>query len=76
MISEALYKLGLIIVVLIANTLIAYTCASVVMYFALVSGWDKTLSLVVSVAVAILVYAYIRFNHLILVRFQMEKENK
>lgn len=76
MISEVLYKLGLLTVVLLVNTLITFTCAFEAMYFCHAHGWSKAATLFVAVVVAVCVYTYIRFNHLILVRFQMEKEKK
>jgi len=68
MISDILYKFGLILVVLVMNTAIAYTCAATALYF---SG-----SLMQAIIVAVLVTTYIRFNHLIVASFKMEKEKK
>jgi hypothetical protein len=74
MISEAFYKLGLITFVLLCNTLITFVCAFEVMYACHTNGWSKPATLVAAVVAAVCVYTYIRFNHLILVRFKMEKE--
>lgn len=70
MISETLYKIGLLAIVLLFNTIIAYTCASVTMYFCLVAGWNKSLTLILTIGVAVLVMFYIRFNHLLLISFR------
>lgn len=70
MISELLYKAGLIVAVTLLNVFISFTCAVTAMFYCIHLGYGKTATLAITIAIAILVTAYIRFNHLIIQRIR------
>ena len=74
MISETLYRVGLIVAITLVNVMIAFTCGAAAMFYCINTGWSKTPTLMITIAVAVLVTGYIRFNHLIIQRIQMEKK--
>lgn len=70
MISELLFKIGLLVFVTFTNVLIAMICGVTVIAFCLNSGWGRTETLAAAITFAVFVTAYIRFNHLIIQRFR------
>lgn len=70
MIAELLYKIGLLVFVTLTNVLIAMICGITVMAFCLNAGWGRTETMAATIAFAVFVTVYLRFNHLIIQRFR------